>query len=96
MDLPTFKNLINCIRVESEWRKALYDLNVDLMNLEIHYTINNILGGEAFGKDGWDWIQWFVFESKDNGEPQAWDKNKQPICGTVEELWLLVTNQEKL
>jgi len=91
MTFPEFEKLIAAIKADSERTHALYRLGVDTISYEGHTIIENALGVAAFGKDGWEWIQWFIFERKDDGTAQAWDADGNPICQDVKGLWEYVT-----
>ena len=42
-----------------------------------------------YNKDGVEWISWFIFEYNwgESGKPGAWDKDNNPICTDIENLY---------
>jgi hypothetical protein len=51
--------------------------------------INSLLMLEAFGEEGKDWIEWYLYERKSHsGEIlKAWDKDDNEICYDIPSLW---------
>ncbi|MCF8339755.1 MAG: hypothetical protein K9I82_02185 [Chitinophagaceae bacterium] len=42
-----------------------------------------------YNKEGVSWIFWFIYDYNwaESGEPGAWDKDKNPICTDIENLY---------
>lgn len=90
MKYENFEKLIIELENISERYSELYDLGVDLINYdEPNQRIISILMEEIFGKDGKDWIDWYLYERKSHsGEIlKAWDKDDNEICYDIKSLW---------
>jgi hypothetical protein len=93
MTLKTFEKLIANMKADRERTRALLKLDVDVISYAINDNIVDALGLEAFGKEGWGWIEWFCWET-DFGESKdmvATDADKNPICYDVPSLWECVS-----
>jgi hypothetical protein len=90
MKYETFEKLVIELESASERYSKLYELGVDLLNYdEPNQKINSILMLEVFGKEGKDWIEWYLYERKSHsGEVlKAWDKEDNEICYDIPSLW---------
>lgn len=90
MNYEAFEKLIQELESISERYSKLYDLGVDLMNYdEPLQRINSLLMLEVFGKEGKDWIEWYLYErvSHSGNILQAWDKDDNEICYDIPSLW---------
>lgn len=95
MTYKKFKEIIDTLKELSDRDRILYKHKVDLIEFEseFYFVINTLLK-EQFGKDGFDWIVWFMYE-KDFGRKKdfkAWDENKNEICKDIKGLFELVKN----
>jgi hypothetical protein len=93
MKYETFEKLILELESISERHSKLYDLGVDLMNYdEPLQKINSLLMLEVFGKEGNDWIGWYLYErvSPSGNILKAWDKDDNEICYDIPSLWKTV------
>jgi hypothetical protein len=72
----------------------LYSIGIDLeegkfkLGTIVHKILETSIESH-YGKQGWDWVSWFIYES-DWGEKEkigAWDKDENPICYSLESLW---------
>ena len=77
MKLEVFTEILNRLRKQSDKEHALYVLDIDTINFSDNYTsVINILLEVYYGKDGADWISWYLWErDKDGSLDQATDKD---------------------
>ena len=89
MKLEVFAEILNKLKKQSDKEHALYALDVDLINFSDDYTsVINILLEIYYGKEGADWISWYLWERDPIGDQyQATDKDGNPICYDVKSLW---------
>jgi len=89
MKLEVFTEILNKIRKQSDKQDALYKLEIDLVNFSDDYTsVINILLEVYYGKEGADWICWYLWErDKDGSLDQATDKDGNAICYDDKSLW---------
>ena len=95
MTYETFEKLIKDLQGISDRHSKLYDLGMDMINFdEPNQRVITILMDEAFGKEGTDWINWFLYErvSPSGNVLEAWDKDNNPICYDIKSLWEEVKN----
>ena len=88
MKLEVFTEILNKLRKQSDKEHALYVLDVDVSNLSDDYmSVINILLEIYYGKEGADWISWYLWERDPVGTiDQATDDGK-PICYDIKSLW---------
>ena len=88
MKLEVFTEILNKLRKQSDKEHALYVLDVDVSNLSDDYmSVINILIEIYYGKEGADWISWYLWERDPLGSiDQATDDGK-PICYDIKSLW---------
>jgi len=89
MKLEVFTEIINKIIKQSDKVNALYELDIDLINYsDDHNSVINILLEVYYGKDGADWIGWYLWERDPLGTiDQATTNDGKPICYDVKSLW---------
>ena len=90
MKYETFEKLIIELENILDRNSKLYNLGVDLLNYdEPNQRIISILMEETFGKNGKDWIDWYLYErTSHSGEIlKAWDKDDNEICYDIKSLW---------
>jgi len=89
MTLDTFTFLIKGIQNQSEKTHELYKHGVDLLSFNEDYyrEVVNPLMLEAFGKEGVDWIDWYIYEKDGREDMKAWDKEGNEICNNIESLY---------
>ena len=89
MKLEVFTEILNKLRKQSDKEHALYQLDVDVINFSDNYTsIINILLEVYYGKEGADWISWYMWERDPVGTiDQATTNDGKPICFDVKSLW---------
>jgi hypothetical protein len=89
MKLEVFTEILNKLRKQSDKEHALYVLDIDTINFSDNYTsVINILLEVYYGKDGADWISWYLWERDEDGDQyQATDKDGNAICYDDKSLW---------
>jgi len=89
MKLEVFTEIINKIIKQSDKVHALYELDIDLINYsDDHNSVINILLEVYYGKDGADWISWYLWERDPLGTiDQATTNDGKPICYDIKSLW---------
>jgi hypothetical protein len=89
MKLEVFEEILNKLRKQSDKQDALYALDVDLINYsDDHNSVINILLEVYYGKEGADWISWYMWERDENGDQyQATSSDGKPICYDDKSLW---------
>ena len=89
MKLEVFTEILNKIRKQSDKQDALYKLEIDLVNFSDDYTsVINILLEVYYGKEGADWIYWYLYERDPDGtSDQATTSDGKPICYDDKSLW---------
>lgn len=96
MTKEKFKECINTILELEKWCDDLYALNVDITNSKYfnYGVLADSLWLEAFGEEGADWINWWLYE-RDRNKPtseQCWGKNGIGIdINTIEQLYDFIT-----
>ena len=88
MKLEVFTEILNKLRKQSDKQDALYALDVDLINYsDDHNSVINILLEVYYGKEGADWISWYLWERDPLGTiDQASTNDGKPICYDVKSL----------
>ena len=89
MKLEVFAEILNKLKKQSDKQDALYDLDVDLINYsDDHNSVIDILLEVYYGKEGADWISWYLWERDPVGTiDQATTSDGKPICYDVKSLW---------
>ncbi len=93
MDLKTFTTLIEGIQSQSNKVNAIYKQGIDLISFHEYYyrDVVHPLMLEAFGKEGVDWIDWYVYEKDGREDFKAFDKEGNEICHNIESLYNTIT-----
>ncbi len=89
MKLEVFTEILNKLRKQSDKEHALYVLDIDTINFSDNYaSVINILLDVYYGKEGTDWIYWYLYERDPVGTiDQATTNDGKPICYDVKSLW---------
>jgi len=89
MKLEVFTEILNKLRKQSNKQDALYALDVDLINYsDDHNSVINILLEVYYGREGADWISWYLYERDPDGtSDQATTSDGKPICYDDKSLW---------
>ena len=89
MKLEVFTEILSKLRKQSDKEHALYVLDIDTINFSDNYTsVINILLEVYYGKEGSDWIGWYLWERDPLGTiDQATTNDGKPICYDVKSLW---------
>ena len=95
MNLQTFTSIIDEIISQNKRIHNLYKQGVDLISFNDSYYKNVVhpLLIESFGKEGLEWIEWFIYERDNNPEMKAWDKDNNEICYDVPSLYKEISNK---
>jgi len=93
MDLKTFTTLIEGIQSQSNKVHELYGHKVDLLSFNDDYyrDVVHPLMLEVFGKEGVDWIDWYIYEKDGREDFKAFDKEGNEICQNIESLYNTIT-----
>lgn len=89
MDKDKFIEVVNHIKKRNKTEREWSCIGIDVFEtplMESTYKIERLLLECIYGKQGYNWIQWWLYE-KSEGEVGAWDENGNPICTTIEDLW---------
>ena len=91
MRFESFEYLISKIKEQGEIDHRFYAMGLDLQNIvdPFHHIISHLLR-VYYGKEGEDWISWFLYERSNSEEAQAWDKDGNEICFDLKSLWIHV------
>jgi len=89
MKLEVFTEILNRLKKQSDKEHALYVLDIDTINFSDNYTsVINILLEVYYGKEGADWIGWYLWERDPVGtSDQATTNDGKPICYDIQSLW---------
>jgi hypothetical protein len=89
MTLETFTTLIEGIRTQIKKTQDLYIHGVDLLayNDDYYKEVVQPLMLEAFGKEGVDWIDWYIYEKDGREDLKAWDKEGNEFGHNIESLY---------
>ena len=89
MRQEVFTHILDKIRDKSKRIDDLYELGIDLINFsDDSNEVINILLKVYYGKEGADWIEWYLWEQNlKEGNCQATDKDGNPICYDDRSLW---------
>ena len=88
MKLEVFTEILNKLRKQSDKEHALYVLDIDVSNLSDDYmSVINILLEIYYGKEGSDWISWYLWERDPVGTIDQATNHGEPICYDVKSLW---------
>lgn len=89
----TYENFLKItLQLQKQGRviSDLYKHNVNLIEfVDPYHQLISILIEEIYGKEGYDWWSWFCYDNEyGQGGLQAWDENKNPICYSIESLYI--------
>jgi hypothetical protein len=95
MTKENFLEVLHAIEDFDKFIDDSYELGIDLINSSMVQnvsTINKILLTEIYGKDGYEWIEWYLYEKpmllKDDKTPIARYTNGDVIdFSSDEKLW---------
>ena len=89
MKQEVFIHILDKIRDKSNKIDKLYYLGIDLINFsDDSNEVIDILFKVYYGKEGADWIDWYLLERDPDGDQfQAIDKDANPICYDDISLW---------
>ena len=88
MKQEVFIHILDKLRNKSIKLDELYALGIDLINFSDDSSeIINILLEVYYGKEGSDWIDWYLWERDPNGKIDQATNNGLPICYNDQSLW---------
>jgi len=88
MKQEVFTEVLNRLRKQSDKEHALYALDIDLVNYsDDHNSVINILLEVYYGKEGADWIGWYLWERDPVGTIDQATNDGLPICYDIKSLW---------
>ena len=89
MKREVFIHVLDKIRTKSKKIDELYALGIDLINFsDDSNEVINILLEVYYGKEGADWISWYLWERDPDGTiDQATTCDGTPICYNDTSLW---------
>ena len=88
MKQEVFTEVLNRLRKQSDKEHALYALDIDLVNYsDDHNSVINILLEVYYGKEGADWIDWYLWERDPVGTIDQATNDGLPICYDIKSLW---------
>ena len=91
MDYKVFTKILRLQKKGSAALAKAHKAKVDLYDFTEPYDAAiSLLLSAYYGKDGADWISWFVWEKDGNDEMKAYDADDNEICRTTKELWEMV------
>lgn len=88
MKQEVFQHMLDTIRAQEAKIDKLYELEIDLINFTDSYnsTINMLLS-VYFGKEGVEWIDWYLYERAGRADITAYDCDGNLICYDDQSLW---------
>lgn len=93
MKFEVFSELVTTLKRIEEKSFAAHQLGIDLIEFETDHSHATWTAIRAhYGKAASEWIEWYLYERESlNGSiNQAWDKDGNEICHTMESLWQTV------
>jgi hypothetical protein len=88
MNQQVFTHILDKIRDKSKRIDELYELGIDLINFsDDSNEVINILLEVYYGKEGADWISWYLWERDPNGALDQATNHGNPICYDDRSLW---------
>jgi hypothetical protein len=102
MEYSEFKKVLQEYRDTNKDISDLYDIGVNILDGkyaigESYYTLFKSLIESHYGELGFDWVEWFIFESKygEDKTMNATDNGKR-ICYSTKSLWKFLEKNHKL
>ena len=88
MKLEVFKELLDKLRKQSKKIDDAYKAEIDLLNFVDDYSAAiSLLLKVYYGKEGEEWIGWYLYDDNAKKKGSATDKEGKPICYDEESLW---------
>jgi len=88
MKQEVFIHILDKLRNKSKKLDELYALGIDLINFtDDSSEIINILLEVYYGKEGADWIDWYLYERDPDGALDQATNDGKPICYDDQSLW---------
>ena len=81
MKQEVFQHILDTIRAQEAKIDKLYELEIDLINFADSYNSTiNILLSVYFGKEGAEWIDWYLYERAGRADMTAYDCDGNLTC----------------
>lgn len=92
MNREQFKEIINKLKLISEYSSEYYKFGIDLYGgkfpiLDSVYSVISLLFEAIYSEEGYDWISWFCYENDFGLNGLEATDDDRPICQTVDELY---------
>jgi hypothetical protein len=88
MKQEVFIHILDKIRDKSDKIDKLYALGIDLINFSDDSSdVIDTLFKVYYGKEGADWIDWYLYERDPNGTDDQATNDEKPICYDDQSLW---------
>lgn len=95
MTKAQFISILDRYKIINETFSDLSDIGFDFFEnarfplIELSERQFDAFMSTRYNKEGVEWISWFIFEHNwgSSGEPGAWDKDNNPICTDIENLY---------
>jgi hypothetical protein len=88
MNQQVFTHILNALRDNSKRIDGLYELGIDLINFSDDYNkVIDTLIKVYYGKEGADWIDWYLWERDLKGDQYQATRDGNPICYDDTSLW---------
>ncbi|MDL5055926.1 hypothetical protein [Geitlerinema calcuttense] len=94
MTKSTFIKMLRLMKEADKQRDELYRLGIQIDN-ETDFEILSIIAKEAFGEQGWDWVNWWRWEVNYGrgysiSKPAATNNDGTPFIWNEASLWRAV------
>ena len=102
MKYSTFKNTLKEFKDTNKDISELYNIGVNLLDgkysiSDSYYKIFRLFMESFYDRDGFEWIEWFIFESKYGTDKEITaNDNGEPICYSTKSLWEYLEKNHKL
>ena len=95
MKYEVFSEVLRCIKELDEKSQKAYAVDIDLINFIEPYSQSIWhLFGAYYGKEGKEWIEWFLYEKDERKGINAHDENGKEICKTEKDLWKMIEKEK--
>ena len=88
MKQEVFIHILDKLRNKSKKLDELYALGIDLINFtDDSSNVIDTLFKVYYGKEGADWIDWYLYERDPDGADDQATNDGKPICYDDQSLW---------
>lgn len=102
MNKEQFIDILKKIELLREQNNEYSKFGIDLLESPYpvavtSYKIIDMFFEAIYGKEGLDWIEWFIYENDfGRNKYEAWDEDNKLICQTIEELYEYVERYRRI